>query len=124
MFGHDVSPRFGMSPALLVADVDNGSVLNEGVIQIPELMPYSLPEFIAGQGVKVLICGGIHERFQLALNQRGVRVIWGVIGPARDALSEYMAGSLQPDRFLCPGRRRRGRGRGRGHGSGRGQGRL
>ena len=113
VFNNEVSPRFGMSPALMVAQVEGKTVKQSETASLEAVPPGALADFIAGQGVKVLICGGIHERFQTALEQRGVKVIWGIIGPAEQALNEYLAGALKPDRFLCPRRQRRRRKHGR-----------
>ncbi len=99
-----------MSPSLLVAEVDQGGVVSERVLSLAGMHPRSLCGFVMSQGAKTLICGGIHERFQRELEINGVNVIWGVIGPYKKALDEYVRGTLTSDRFLCPGRKNRGGG--------------
>jgi len=113
LFGQEVSPRFGCSTQVLIAEVTESGVEVEGAQDLT-VTPGQWPELFSNIGVSVVVCGGIHRRFQQELEQRRIRVIWGVIGPAADALYALQAGTLQRDAFLGHGRqRRRGRGRGR-----------
>ena len=66
-----------------------------------------------GAGAKV-ICGGVQRHLQSEMESRGIEVIWGVIGPAADALVALRDGTLRRDQFICRGRQRRHRGHGRG----------
>jgi len=122
LFGEDVSPRFGYSTQVLIATIDESGIQTEGIRDISGLAPWQLPEFLVSLGVAKLICGGMHWRFQEEMQRRGIEVIWGVIGPAADALAAYQAGTLQSDQFLCRGRHGPG-GRGRGRRGPGGQGR-
>lgn len=136
LFGEDVSPRFGCSAHILIATIDESGIHAEGIRDITGLATWQLPEFLASLDVTKVICGGMHWRFQEEMQRRGIDVIWGVIGPAADALAALQSGSLQKDQFLCRGRfgpggwgrGRQGQGQGRvqqggrGHGPGKGQG--
>ena len=127
IFGEDVSPRFGYSRQLLLAEVDERGVRTEGTQDLSAYPPWQWAELFASQGVAKVICGGMHPRFREELERRGIQVIWGVIGPVADALVAFQRGELQSDQFICPGRHGRrghggGRGRGMGHGAGGGRG--
>jgi predicted Fe-Mo cluster-binding NifX family protein len=119
VFGEEVSPRFGCSTHALVATVDQGGVQIEGMQDLSQVPPWQWPDLFSSLGVAKVVCGGMHGRFQEELERRGIEVIWGVIGPAADALAALQKGTLRSDQFLCRGRRRR---RGRGRGGQMGQG--
>ena len=121
LFGEDVSPRFGYSTELLVATVGEDGIRTEEVKDIAGLAPWQLIEDLSSSGVVKVICGGVQRRFQGELEGRGIEVIWGVIGPAADALVALHNGTLRRDQFICQGRQRRHRGRGRGQGRGAGR---
>jgi predicted Fe-Mo cluster-binding NifX family protein len=119
LFGEEVSPRFGCSTEVLIASVEAGGVNVEGAQDLTGAPPWQWPEVLSRMGVSTLVCGGIHGRFQQELERRGIQVIWGVIGPAADALHALQNGTLQRDQFVCRGRRRhRAGGRGRWSGDG------
>lgn len=117
LFGDEVSPRFGCSTQFLVATVQGNGAEREEVKDVNRLAPWQFPEFLASLGVATVICGGVHRRFQEEMERRGIEVIWGVIGPASEALAAFLNGTLQRDQFVCRGRHGR-----RGHGWGQGQG--
>lgn len=111
LFGEEVSPRFGCSTEVLIAWVDAGGVELEGARGLTGTAPWQWPELFSSMGVSVVVCGGIHGRFQQELERRGIQVIWGVIGLAADALHALQNGRLQRDQFVCRGRRRHRAGR-------------
>ena len=109
LFGDEVSPRFGCSAKLLMADVENGRVLSQSPLDVSEMGGCGLAGFLNDSRVEVVICGGIHQRHRDELESGGLRVIWGVIGRASEALEAFAAGNLKPDQFIrAGGRRRRG----------------
>jgi predicted Fe-Mo cluster-binding NifX family protein len=116
LFGQDVSPRFGCCRQFMIADVEQNQLKHTEVIDTTYLAPWQLPEFLTEQRVSRVICGGIHRQFQSQIENRNIEVIWGVIGPAQEALNASLAGKLRSDQFVCPGRwgapRRRRRRRG------------
>lgn len=122
LFGDEVSPRFGCSTQFLLATLDGNRVQNEELEDVGHLAPWQFADYLASRQVAAVICGGVHRHFQDELERRGMEVIWGVIGPAADALVAMASGTLRRDQFLCPGRHGRGgrggRGRGRGPGGG------
>jgi predicted Fe-Mo cluster-binding NifX family protein len=105
LFGDEVSPRFGWCAEVLLASVDDGQVQQQEVRDVRHLAPCQLPEFLQLLAVEKVICGGVSQSFQKEMERRGMEVIWGVIGTACDALAALMKGTLQPDQFVCPGRR-------------------
>ena len=114
LFNDEVSPRFGCSTHVLVATVDQESVRVEQTHDLSGRPPCEWPGFLESLEIRKIVCGGIHERFQTQLRERGIEVIWGVIGSAAEALAALQNGSLKSDQFVCGGRRGRHRNRGGG----------
>jgi len=108
LFRDDVSPRFGCSEAFLVASIEDGQVKSREVKDVSQLPARQLTDSLASWGVAKVICGGVHHRFQQEMEQRGIEVIWGVIGTASDALEALIQGTLRRDQFVCRGRPGRG----------------
>lgn len=103
LFGKEVSPRLGCSNALLIASIHDGRLQDEKFEDCSWIPPRDLPDFLASREVSTVICGGVHRRLQEDIERRGIRVIWGVIGPAAEALSAFIRGTLRSDQFVCPG---------------------
>lgn len=106
LFGTEVSPRFGCGSTFLLADINGRRIDQQVVLDAGAVLPCVLPSVLAERGVRTVICGGIHRSLQAALEARGIRVVWGVIGPAVAALDAFAAGTLRADQFVCRGRRR------------------
>jgi predicted Fe-Mo cluster-binding NifX family protein len=61
----------------------------------------ALADFLAAQGVQILICGGIGGGAQLALASAGIRLYGGVRGNADAAVNALLAGELGYDPNVC-----------------------
>ncbi len=111
VFREEVSPRFGFTSEVLLARVEGGQVELARRVSLGGRGGRQLLSFLAAEKPQVVICGGIHPSWQVLLEREGMKVIWGVIGPAEDALKSYVAGTLRSNQFVCRGRRgARGRG--------------
>ena len=114
VFGEEISPRFGCSTHMLIATIEQREICIEDHRDLSQLPPWRWPDLLASLGVTTVVCGGMHRHFQEAIEQHGIQVIWGVIGPASDALVALQKGTLQNDQFICRGRHRHRRGGWRG----------
>jgi len=108
-----ISPVFDVAKRLLVADVENGCVLNkhEAAIKASQLAPRA--KCVTDLEVQVLICGAISWPLERMLLAAGVRVIPQVCGLAEQVMAAFVAGQLEEQAFLMPGccgRRRQQRG--------------
>jgi predicted Fe-Mo cluster-binding NifX family protein len=61
----------------------------------------SLPTLLTSEQISVLICGGIHPRFQEAIQGQNVQLVWGVVGEWQDVLQAYLNGTLQTNPSFC-----------------------
>jgi len=111
LYGDLVSPRFGAKVTLLVALIEDGQILERQTVEALNRAPNQLPDLLSSLAVAKVICGGIQHELHRAIERRGIEVIWGVIGPASDALADLLAGSLHCDQFVGQSGSTRARGR-------------
>ena len=113
----DVAPRFCSADRILVAEIEDGSVIHRQIVSVGRFdFSYRLSH-LAKLGVDRLLCGGFNRRFLPMAEALGIQVTWGLWGNAESALDLVASGSTPP----AIGRRGRGRGRGRGGGRSRQQ---
>ena len=89
-----VFQHFGHSEQFKVFDVENGAIVKSEVIGTNGSGHGALATLLSGQGVDVLICGGIGGGAQTALKDAGIDLFGGVSGSADDAVADYLAGTL------------------------------
>ncbi len=93
-----VSPHFGRCPYFVLVDVDEHEVK-----QIQNILnPYyghhqvgQVPGFINSHGANVMLTGGMGGRAIGFFQQFGVQAATGAYGTVRNALEQYLGGSLQ-----------------------------
>ena len=103
--GNRVMPRFGCTREIIVVTVEDGQIVSKKREQIT---PKTIMSLFASERISVMICGGIHPRFQQALQEQNIQLVWGVIGKWQDVLQAYLNGTLQSNPAFClrHGRRR------------------
>jgi predicted Fe-Mo cluster-binding NifX family protein len=97
-------PRFGCTRECMVTTVEDGKVL---ATERLTATAQSIGPVLETERVSVLICGGIHPRFQQLLQGQNIEIVWGVMGDWQDVLQAYLNGTLQQDRTCCVHRRGR-----------------
>ena len=114
MYGKRVMPRFGCTREIMIVTVEDGQILSRKRLTITQEKFISLPELLASERIAVMICGGIHPRFQQVIQRQNIQLVWGVIGEWQDVLQAYLNGTLQSNPAFCPrhGHRRESRFRG------------
>ena len=108
IYGTRVMPRFGFTRELMVVTVEDGTILSKKRLTMPSDMFHTLPTMLAAERVSVMICGGIHPRFQKALQQQHIQLVWGVVGEWQEVLQAYLAGTLRSNPSFCPRHGRQG----------------
>jgi predicted Fe-Mo cluster-binding NifX family protein len=99
--GSRVMPRFGCTREIIVVVVEGDRIAaRKRVLMTPEMF-VSLPELLASEQISVMICGGIHPRFQEAILRQNVQLVWGVVGEWQDVLQAYLNGTLQTNPSFC-----------------------
>ena len=110
LFGWRVSPRFGCSGEMMIAEIADGSIAATQVVPCSRMSPQQIAGMLAESGVSTMICGGINCQHAAMLAARGIGVIDGVLGDAEIVLKAYATGRLAPGRTFA-----RGFGHRRGH---------
>jgi predicted Fe-Mo cluster-binding NifX family protein len=100
----ELSPHFGHCEAfaLLDADVDAGSILEQKTVPAPDHQPGLLPRWLAEQGADMIIAGGMGSRAQGLFAQQGISVVVGAPRETPAAIvKQFMAGTLQTGDNVC-----------------------
>ena len=87
--------------AIIEVDKKSKSIKNKTIFTPPPPQPGVLPPWMAEQGVKLVIAGGMGARAIGLFNQLGVEVIVGA--PSDDPekiVMDYLNGTLQTQAFL------------------------
>jgi predicted Fe-Mo cluster-binding NifX family protein len=99
--GSRVMPRFGCTREMLIVTVKEGQRLATKRLTLTPADFVTLPALFRSEQVTVLICGGIHPRFQQALQGQQIHLVWGVVGEWEAVLQAYLNGTLQSDPAFC-----------------------
>jgi ATP-binding protein involved in chromosome partitioning len=102
--GGRVSPHFGHCEffALIDADEDKRKIIRKELVPSPGHQPGLLPEWLAEQGVALVIAGGMGSRAQGLFRQHRIEVIVGAVesDPERAVLS-HLDGQLTTEGNIC-----------------------
>ncbi|MGQ9744177.1 MAG: NifB/NifX family molybdenum-iron cluster-binding protein [Candidatus Bathycorpusculaceae bacterium] len=89
--------HFGRCPYYTFVEVEGDQIKNVETKENPYFnahAPGVVPEFIAKQGAKVIVAGGMGPRAIDWFERLGVEPITGVYGKVRDLLNDYLNGKL------------------------------
>lgn len=86
--------HFGHTAEFKLYDIADGKITGEQIVSTNGSGHGALAGFLAGNGVDVLICGGIGGGAQNALAQAGIKLFGGVSGSADAAVNEFLNGTL------------------------------
>lgn len=90
----EVFQHFGKTETFKVYEVEEGKVISSEVIGSNGEGHGALAGVLEGQGVDVLICGGLGGGAQAALAEAGIEVCSGAEGDADQAVEAYLKGEL------------------------------
>jgi predicted Fe-Mo cluster-binding NifX family protein len=94
------SAHFGHAGFFVLVDVDGSepkAVKAVDTVENPFYgghQPGQLPEFLHQQGADVLLSGGMGHRAVAFFQQYGIQPVTGASGTVRDALEDYLGGTL------------------------------
>ena len=102
--GGIISPHFGHCEhfALVDVDEDRKEITRQELVPSPGHQPGLLPEWLAEQGVSLVIAGGMGSRAQGLFQQNRIGVILGTMesNPEKAVLS-YLNGQLATGDNIC-----------------------
>jgi len=99
--GKTVTEHFGHCEGFMIFDVQNNEITGSQFIPNPGHRPGFLPVFLHEKGVNVIISGGMGGGAVDIFNEKGIEVIIGVSGDAREAVSYYLRGELKSTGSVC-----------------------
>ena len=99
--GKNVTEHFGHCVNFLIFDAENGKIMKETSIPNPGHRPGFLPNYLADQGVSVIISGGMGGGAVDIFNERNVEVVVGASGDAKTAVESYLKGELKSTGSVC-----------------------
>jgi len=102
--GGAVSPHFGHCEQFALFDVDEEKkeVTRKELVPSPGHQPGLLPQWLAEQGVSVVIAGGMGSRAQGLFNQNHIGVVVGALeGDPEKAVLNYLNGTLATEENIC-----------------------
>lgn len=93
--------HFGRTQQFKIYDTDDSTVLHAEVMGTDGVSHEALAVVLAGNGVDVLICGGLGDGAMSALQEAGIRVVSGASGDADTAVAAFLDGSLRSEGVNC-----------------------
>ena len=93
--------HFGRTQQFKIYDTDDSTVLHAEVMSTDGVMHEALAVVLAGNGVDVLVCGGLGAGAMSALQEAGILVISGASGDADTAVAAFLDGSLRSEGVNC-----------------------
>lgn len=101
VYGSRVMPRFGFTREMIIVSVEDGKIASRKWLTMTPERFIALPTILTSEQVSVVICGGIHPRFQQAIQGEKIQLVWGVIGEWQDVLQAYLHGTLRSNPTFC-----------------------
>ena len=102
--GGMMSPHFGHCEQFALFDVDeqNKEITGKELVASPGHQPGLLPEWLAEQGVEMVIAGGMGSRAQVLFQQNGIGVVLGALeSDPEKAVLGYLEGRLTTGDNIC-----------------------
>jgi predicted Fe-Mo cluster-binding NifX family protein len=101
VYGDRVMPRFGCAREMIIVSVEDEDFLLKKRVSIGPEDFLSLPDFLVAEKISLVICGGIHPRFQQFLAENQIRILWGAMGDWQNVLQSYQNGTLETNPRVC-----------------------
>jgi Mrp family chromosome partitioning ATPase/predicted Fe-Mo cluster-binding NifX family protein len=96
-----VTEHFGHCVNFNIFEAENDQIVKSESIANPGHKPGYLPNFLNDLGVNVIISGGMGGGAVDIFNEKGIEVITGARGNARDAAELYLQGGLKSTGSVC-----------------------
>jgi predicted Fe-Mo cluster-binding NifX family protein len=93
----NIFQHFGHTAYFKLYEIADNAIVSTQVLPTGGSGHGALADFLAAQGVQILICGGIGGGAQLARANAGIRLYGGVRGNADAAVNALLAGELGYD---------------------------
>ena len=98
-----MSPVFDVAARLLVVRLKGQAELERKEVVLFETEPGGIVRSLRELEVNLLLCGGISQELEVALEQAGIEVLSQICGELEPVLAAYRTGNLSRPEFLMPG---------------------
>lgn len=95
-FGEDVAPCFEYSATISIFTIGGAKVVDQTDFTLQSKRIFDRLRLLRDQGVDTLICGGVQDQFEDAVQACGIRVISWVCGNVEELLDLFVHGRLTP----------------------------
>jgi len=100
--GGKLCTHFGHCGEFAVMTIENGKIMSQERLTPPPHEPGVLPQWLAGQGVSLVIAGGMGSRARNLFEGNQIKVITGAMEEAPDELvRQYLSGTLKTGQNVC-----------------------
>jgi predicted Fe-Mo cluster-binding NifX family protein len=97
-----LSVHFGHCEQFALITIENNEIIREEIVNPPEHFPGSYPNFLAGQGVKEVIAGGIGGKAVDIFRANGIQVHTGAQPKSlRELAEDFVKDRLQTGANDC-----------------------
>lgn len=96
-----VFQHFGRTEQFKVYEVEDGRIVSSQVMSTNGTGHEALADFLAGNDIATVICGGVGGGMMQALNIVGIEVCAGVQGDADEVVQAYLNGELESSGVNC-----------------------
>jgi predicted Fe-Mo cluster-binding NifX family protein len=103
VWGKWISPVFDSAQTILIAEIENGSIVNRQLFTFEAEHPSSLAKLLKNQEVAVLICGAISEYPARVLENESLAVVPFITGNTEAILQTLARGKPIVPCYLMPG---------------------
>jgi Mrp family chromosome partitioning ATPase/predicted Fe-Mo cluster-binding NifX family protein len=97
----NVTGHFGHCENFNVFEVENGKIIKFESVGNPGHKPGFLPNFLHDLGVNIIISGGMGSGAVDIFNEKGIQVVTGANGNAKEAVEKFVSGSLVSTNVIC-----------------------
>lgn len=99
--GKNLTKHFGHCEDFNIYYVEDKKIVKSESISNPGHRPGFLPNFLDGLGINVIISGGMGRGAVEIFRERGIEVVIGPTGDARQAVEQYLQGKLVSTDSVC-----------------------
>ncbi|MCK5824046.1 MAG: hypothetical protein KAG96_01410 [Ichthyobacteriaceae bacterium] len=96
-----LSAHFGGSEFFTVFEIENNKVIKEEVLETPEHITGSYPNFLASNNVTDIIVGGVGRRAIDIFNSKNITVYSGEVKLVAEVVEDLLAGKLATTGKSC-----------------------
>ena len=97
-YKNEIAPCFDVAANFIIYEVEQGVVITHRMLKVNVSRAVDIVRAVRDEGISLLICGGINNRYKYMLESAGIKVITRISGRTDGALKAFLTGELSgPD---------------------------